>query len=113
MKTFNQQAAQGDCLITKVDALEGDHWEQVEPENNQHIIAHSETGHHHTVPAQGVIVFRHKNNAFVLGLKVTKPTQLTHQRNYDTHEAIELPVGEYEIRRQREYHMQSFRRVAD
>ena len=38
---------------------------------------------------------------------------LEHHRSIDTHEALEIKPGIYEIRRQREYTPQGFRRVAD
>ena len=44
-KTFTDMAAQGDLLIQRVDTFP-ENLERVAPENGQHIVAHSETGHH-------------------------------------------------------------------
>ena len=38
---------------------------------------------------------------------------LTHLRTFDTHETIGIPVGKFEIRRQREYTPEGWRRVED
>ena len=40
-------------------------------------------------------------------------TLLEHLRSFDTHETIKLPVGTFEIRRQREYTPEGWRRVED
>lgn len=111
MNTFTKQAAQGDLLITAVDSLP-DGLSEVEPENGSHIVAHSETGHHHVVAANAARAYQ-GSNPMVMFLVVTKPTALEHHRSFDTHEPLELKSGTYEIRRQREYTPEGWRRVAD
>jgi len=46
-------------------------------------------------------------------LVVSKPTPLEHMRPHDTHEAIMFEPGIYEVRRQREYSPEGWRRVED
>ena len=38
---------------------------------------------------------------------------VTHERSYHTHAALTLPPGLYEVRQQREYTPEGFRRVED
>lgn len=111
MKKFQKQAAQGDVLITRIDALPDDVAE-AKPENGQFIVGHSETGHHHAVAERGVQMFR-GDNPLVMFLVVTEPTALEHHRAWDTHEALEVTPGTYEVRNQREYSPEGWRRVAD
>lgn len=112
MKTFDKQAAQGDILITRIDKLPDGLVEQ-EPEKGSYIVAHSETGHHHTLPSQGVRMFAPANDPMVLFVIVDNEADLIHNRSFDTHETIRLKSGAYEIRRQREYTPEGWRRVAD
>ena len=112
MKTFHQQAAQGDMLITKVDAIpEG--LKPMKPEGDHYVVAHSETGHHHVLPENDVDVFQAANDPFVLYLVVNNETQLEHLRSFDTHAPISIPPGMYRINRQREYTPEGFRRAQD
>ena len=112
MKKFTKYAAQGDLLLVKIDALpEG--LTEVSPVDGQHTVAHSETGHHHTLAAGRVRYFRPDEGAFSGYVQVKEPTPLVHHRPHDTHEPILLDKGVYEIRRQREYTPKGYRRVED
>ncbi|MEZ0260824.1 MAG: hypothetical protein ACAH80_07430 [Alphaproteobacteria bacterium] len=104
MKTFMKQAAQGDMLFRKVDALPIDAI-PVAAEEGNFIVGHSETGHHHVVKERpGVRFYQHANDNFIAWLVVDNTESLIeHLRDYDTHEPIMLQPGIYEIRRQREY----------
>lgn len=107
------QVAQGDILITRIGVLPANAV-PVMPENGKHIVAHSETGHHHTVDAHGVQVFEAANDPFVLYLVVdNKHADIIHNRAFDTHNPVRLPRGVYRINRQREYTPEGWRRVAD
>lgn len=102
MKTFQQTAAQGDVLFIKIEKIpEG--LTEVQPQNGKHIIAHSETGHNHTMTANKAKLFRPDDDAFVGFISVNETVDLTHERTFDTHEALRFSPGNYEIRRQREY----------
>lgn len=112
MKTFKHMAAQGDILIRKIDKLPDD-IKQAKSVNNEYIVAHSETGHNHAVKSHGVEFFEAANDPFIGYLVVNNKAKLEHQRSFDTHEAIALSPGIYEVRRQREYTPKGFRRAAD
>jgi hypothetical protein len=112
MKTFKQQAAQGDLLITRIKKLpEG--LEKARAENGLHVVAHSETGHNHVVKERSAELLIDKTNAFIAYLNVLEPCEIEHLRSFDTHESIRVEKGFYEIRRQREYTPQGFRRAQD
>jgi len=113
MKTFNRCGAQGDCLIIAINELPDDAIKQ-EAENGNHIVAHSETNHHHVLPEQGVNIFQSANDPFMLYAVIEDEyADLTHLRSFDTHETLRIKKGIYEIRKQREYTPEGWRRVAD
>ena len=111
MKTFTgQYCAQGDLNIYACDEIpEG--LTELKPENGVHILAHSETGHHHVIDGNTVRVFR--QDEFVSYMEVAKPTPLRHLRTVDRHETIEIPPQKYKLVRQREYIADGFRIAAD
>ena len=114
MKSFIRQAAQGDVLVTKIDSLpEGA--KKVEAVNGKYVIAHSETGHHHSVMERPEVTFWQSPDPAIAYLKVIDnvETVLEHERSFDTHESLLLKGGTYEIRRQQEYTPEGWRRVAD
>lgn len=113
-KIFENQAAQGDILITRVKMMP----KNVKPifaQKGKFIIAHSETGHHHTVAERPGVEFFSTEDPLVAYLRVIDGVEiaLEHERSFDTHESLLLKGGTYEIRRQREYTPQGWRRVAD
>lgn len=113
-KTFKNQCAQGDMLIRRIDTLpEG--LKEVPLEDGKHILTHSETGHHHSVkPQQGVKFYANDNDPFIAYLVVDNTECFVeHERSFDTHETIKVGDGVYEIRRQREYTPEGFRRAID
>ena len=130
MKTFKEQAAQGDMVIRVIDKLpEG--VKPIDAENGAFILAHSETGHNHVVKQQaGVSFYANQNDPFIAYLvidsaKVKRDCVIEHLRQHDTHETIALYVGDaegktkdkgkktFEIRRQREYTLEGFRKAQD
>lgn len=125
MKTFETQAAQGDMLITLINELpEG--VIETKDENGQFVLAHSETGHNHVLAKQeGVTFYANQNDPFIAYLVVentakAKDLKITHLRDFDTHETIALKAPTkkekkkvYEVRRQREYTPEGFRKAQD
>lgn len=113
-KTVNKYAAQGDFLIVRVDEIPSGLILQ-KPEGAHHIIAHSETGHNHVMLAERVdaYVAPKKEELWEMFLDVKSETDIEHLRSYDTHETLRVPVGQYLIKRQREYTPEGFRRAAD
>ncbi len=111
MKTFvPPYCAQGDLNIFVCDAIPSDLAEK-SPSENGHVLAHSETGHHHVIDGNTVRVF--EQDEFVSYLDVKEPANVVHLRGFDTHETIQLPPGQYRITRQREYTPEGFRLAAD
>jgi hypothetical protein len=113
MKTFEKMAAQGDMLLVRIDALpEG--LREVPPINGAYILAHSETGHNHVVLERPTVKLFSAMDEFRAYLTVEgDPAELQHQRSFDTHESLKIAPGIYEVRRQREYTPEGFRRAAD
>lgn len=112
MHTFEKTAAQGDVFFEKIEALpEG--VEKVDAENGRVVVAHSETGHNHTMLAEHVTMYRLPEEIYECFLVVDEPTALEHHRNFDTHAPILFLPGTYRVRRQREYVPEGFRRVED
>jgi hypothetical protein len=114
MKTFNNCAAQGDLLIRRIGEIPKDA-EPVVPENGKYILAHSETGHHHCVAEKSGVEYFTTEDPMVAYLRVIDSVEVTldHERGFDTHESLLIKGGTYEIRRQREYTPEGWRRVAD
>lgn len=114
MKTFEIQAAQGDVLLTKISKMPDDVIEQ-KSINGRFIIAHSETGHSHTVAERQGVRFFSGKDPMIAYLEVIDSVEVTleHERTFDTHEALLLKGGTYEIRRQQEYTPEGWRRVLD
>jgi hypothetical protein len=117
MKTFQNQAAQGDLLIRRIEALPANA-KPATPENGQYIVAHSETGHHHVIADRSNVVLYTTDDPMVSYLQVVEAadaaeTLLEHLRSFDTHETIAIPPGVFELRRQREYTPEGWRRVED
>ncbi len=117
MKTFTKCAAQGDLLIRRIDTIPADA-KEIKAERGQHVVAHSETGHDHVIAARPNVKLYGTGDPMVSYLEVIEATDaaetlLTHLRTFDTHETIKIPVGKFEIRRQREYTPEGWRRVED
>lgn len=112
MKTFKKLAAQGDVMFKRITTLpEG--LESAKAVNGKHVVAHSETGHHHVIDSRNAQLLIDKTNEFIAYLKVSNDTAVEHERSFDTHESIMLEKGVYEIRRQREYTPEGYRRAQD
>ncbi len=111
-KSFKKCAAQGDCLITRIDKLPNG-LELDKVVNGNFVVAHSETGHSHVVKERSAQLMIDKTNSFIAYLNVLEPCEIEHLREHDTHESISLDKGVYEVRRQREYTPEGFRKAQD
>ena len=116
MKTLNNFAAQGDFIIRRIKEIPANA-EPVMADGQHFIVAHSETGHNHVMERTHVTAFKPQDvkdvDLYNLFFSVAQDTEITHLRNFDTHESIMVPPGNYEVRRQREYTPEGFRRAAD
>lgn len=112
MKTFKNCAAQGDLLITKISELPVEA-KEIDPKDGKHIVAHSETGHHHFIDKMEAR-FYGTDDPMICYLKVEgEHADLIHDRSFDTHEALRIPKGTYIMRRQREHTPEGWRRIED
>ena len=112
MRTFEKVAAQGDLLIERIGKLpEGLVPSKVE--GGRFIVAHSETGHHHSMDAGSCAVLDDPKDQFTSYAVVAAPTEIQHERPFDTHEGLMVDEGTFILRRQREYTPEGMQRVAD
>jgi hypothetical protein len=111
---IKKQAAQGDVLFRRVKSLPRDAIASI---NGEHIVlAHSETGHDHITNGAGVTHYRLSKDDLVSYLRVdSESVEIVHKRSWDTHAPIRLEGGGaiWEVRRQREWTPEGWRRVAD
>lgn len=116
MRTFKTTAAQGDVCFIRREALPSD-VKEIAPTDGKIVVTHSETGHDHVMvldrAAEPAVRMYGGDNPLVAWLSVNRPTALEHLRPHDTHEPIMFEPGIYEVRRQREYTPEGFRRVED
>lgn len=113
MKTFENMAAQGDLAIRRVSEIPSSAV-LVKPESGKYILAHSETGHHHVVLDRPDIRVFKTDDPFKAYIELGgRPADLIHERPQDTHETILIPTGFFELRRQREYTPEGYRRAQD
>jgi hypothetical protein len=101
---------QGDVLIIPVKQLPKN-LQPVEREGGRVVLAHGEvTGHAHAIKDQRAALFRDpKLAAIFMHVSGDETVALEH----DEHETINLPAGNYQVIRQREYSPQEIRNVAD
>jgi len=119
MKTFTRMAAQGDFIIFSINEMPKN-VERIDAKNGRITVAHSETGHDHVAVLErpdSVQAFKETGtkdvDLYKMFLLVKDPTPIEHLRSFDTHETLLVPPGNYEIRRQREYTPEGFRRAQD
>lgn len=111
-RVTNKPSFQGEFVIWRIDAIPPSAT-VVSPVNGVHIIAHSETGHHHVIEARSADRFIDEVNEFISYLNVASDDQIKHLRDFDTHEPLHLSKGIYQIKAQREYIPEGFRRAID
>lgn len=112
-KYFTNMAAQGDLLIRKIKDLPVNLKLDQKDHAGRYVVAHSETGHSHVIDGKSARLLIDETNQFIAYLKVSKPCEIEHLRSFDTHEALHVEPGIYEIRRQVEYVPGGLRRVQD
>lgn len=110
-----QLAFQGEVAVMRVSEIpEGVLSKKVQPNNNQYIVAHSETGHHHVLQqVDNVEMYMQDNLTYFLEVYGETPVELKHLREFDTHQSLFLTPGKYQINHQQEYTPQGWRKVMD
>ena len=112
---FDNQAAQGDMLITRIDAIPADAV-PVAAENGAFVLAHSETGHNHVVMERsGAKLYQDAKDPMTAYLHVLSiDTVIEHLRSFDTHKPLSPKMpGKFRIRRQREHAAEGWRQAQD
>jgi hypothetical protein len=110
--------AQGDVLFRRVAKLPKGLTE-VDPKSRRKVVAHSETGHHHAIDDAGVKMYQGEDPlTCFLVLESVEHCDVVHYRPWDTHATLRLlgggtTGGVFQVRRQREYTPQGWRRVED
>ena len=112
-------ARQGEVDFFIVPIIDTSRWQPLGLEDGRLIIGHSETGHHHVIEHPERVDIRvdpaPPEGMTILRMIVAEPTRALHLRGHDTHKAIDLAPGHYEIRTPVEYdhYAEMARRVAD
>lgn len=110
MKIIQDVGAQGDVFFVRVD--ETPELPAAKATDRQFVLAHSETGHHHTVAADGVVVFQGPSDPFTCYLRVDGDyADIVHHQSFDTHETLRLTRGTWMVRRQVEGSRERFLRA--
>lgn len=119
MIEIKKLGAQGDVMFRRVRSLPKT---AVASETKGPIVvAHSETGHHHSIDAtDGVRLFTEPSDPLVcyLQLEGIDYADVVHHRAWDTHDTVRIlgtpgKKSIFEVRRQREYTPEGWRRVED
>ena len=113
MIDVHRLAAQGDVLFRRIDAVPAAVVEQRIA--GPIVVAHSETGHHHVIDDPAVALFeKRERDPLICYLRIDGDfAEVRHLRPHDTHEALRLCRGVWEVRRQREWAPEGWQRVAD
>ena len=114
---FQNCAAQGDLMLRRIEALPANA-KPLKAEQGVFVVAHSDTGHNHVIDERSNVQWYGTDDPMVSYLQVIEATDATetllrHLRGHDTHETIVIPPGVFELRRQREYSPEGWRRVED
>lgn len=111
--------AQGEIYARKVEELPEGLSDFTEKMGRAWVISHSESGNHHVIEDEGVMVMERTEDVpagmRILYAIVDQPTQLRQDAGGNPHEAHDLGPGIYELRIAREYDpfAEQARQVAD
>lgn len=121
MKIASKSAAQGDVMFRLVGKLPINAVVIPPDPSGRIVVAHSETGHHHAIDSMHVKMLQAPSDPLVCYLQFDNEfsgdgVDVVHHRTWDTHETIRLlgkPGEIWEVRRQREWSPEGWRRVED
>ena len=120
MKTISKMGAQGDVLFRRVASLPPGAREL--PRTGPIVVAHSETGHHHAIDSRAIRAYDVPGDPLTCYLRMDDGlgdlggADVVHHRAWDAHETIRLlgqPGDVWQVRRQREWTPEGWRRVED
>ena len=102
---------QGDVLLKEIDVIDINSCETVDrDEHDRIVLAHGEvTGHSHAIHSKNSFLMKDKESDKVYLMIVKKEAELVHEE----HTTIILPIGNYEVIRQREYRPEREQYVQD
>ena len=122
MQIVRSCAAQGDILFRRVDRVPAGAVE-MRRIDGQLVVGHSETGHHHSIADRAVTGFEVPGDPLVCYLRMDDGldpsiggVDAIHHRAWHTHETLRLvgkPGDVWQVRRQREWAPEGWRRVQD
>jgi len=106
--------AQGDLTYIEVENIPSG-LTSISPEAGVHILAHSETGHHHVLDrVDSVQRYQDVESEVTTFLKVVgDAVKLKHLRSHDTHGEHVIPAGNYKVTNGVQYTPEGMRRVVD
>lgn len=119
VKTFKQICAQGEIITDVVSCLpKGAILQKVEPVNGKLIVSHSESGHHHYIPAADAELLERTDNVppgmQVFYSVVKRPTKLMQDAAVPHDEiALDALIFRHRIAREFDPFAEQARRVAD
>lgn len=112
-KITERPSFQGDLMIRRIGVIPASAIRSA-PESGYHILAHSESGHNHVIDGDAADRFIDETNQFISYLRALSDSEIKHLRDFDTHEPLQVEAGFlYEVRNQREYTPEGWRRAAD
>lgn len=105
-ETETKQYRQGDVFVTAIDSIPSD-VKEVQRDAGRIVLAYGEvTGHAHAITSKEATLWERGDVRY---LEVKRACTLSHEE----HSQIALPAGTYQVIRQREYHPEAVRQVAD
>lgn len=112
---FNTGYMQGELAFQKMVETQviPPEYEKVDSSGGMHLLAESQSGHHHTVSADAVDMYRKSDDEFNTYLVVHETTLARHLKD-GGHSPLELVAGErYRVRHQRQSTPEGYARVVD
>lgn len=104
MKSFINEAAQGEMVFVRVNEMPSDIIAE-QPTNGEYLVGHSTSGHHHVMSSKDVKLFRSPatdTRPLFSYIVVEQPTEMLHRKDYQAHESLLFSPGMFEVRHQRE-----------
>lgn len=111
---FHRQVSQGDVTFTRIDRLPDlGLIEAKRDARGRLLIAHSETGHHHSTAAPDARLLESAGGLVAYLVAGGAYVDVEHERSFHTHEALRFVDGIWRVDRQEENSPEGWRRVVD